>query len=341
MANTETAAAMSDRLEALKKAQATRPVSDQPQHVSDDSTMQTPSTVEYNHGQVLMRIPDFVRQQADLTALLRKINEQINTASRLNRRALKTVEGQGQSEAISECRAMTDLIRLQMNRATNILQDIEQDNDALASRKSEAAASFALRVTKTASLRKSLSQTVKHFYKVQQDNQQLLTDDLRRQYLLVNPKATPLQIQSFLQDEPGARKHLFAEAVKCSARQECAMMEARCRDMQALQQSIVELSQLYQQLDLLVDQQQHMLDSVESRMQAIDEDTEQGREAMKESVQILQRRQKRKLIIIVVVVVVVLIILVGILAKVAPLLLLMRPNQVSIVNNNPSLRRRK
>lgn len=321
-----------DRLKALKHAEATRPVSDQPQHVhdqSDGNCKPDAQAATVPQGQKLMKIPEFIIVQEELVKRIQRIKDNVKVVERVNNKAVQSVN----YEASSEAQARTTLIQRSIKEASVLLEGIERENKELESKRQLAAASFALRITKTASLRKSLASAVQQFQQIQRQNQSLLEEDLKRQFLIVHPQATPMQLKAFLADEPGARQQLFADAVKAKATQECKLMEARCKEMKELAKSIQELSQLYQQLDFLVDQQQGILDSVEMRLRGAEEDTEQGKEAMTESVDILKRRQRRKIYIIIAVIILVLIVLVAILSKVAPLLLLFRTNRINIVNN--------
>jgi syntaxin 1B/2/3 len=320
-----------DRVGDLREAHRTRPVSDQPVHTDDASNTDEQDNHKqqqqiYTAAQLTLKIPTFLETQEQVSRLIQKINRHVGLLEQATKRSLTA------PEAMAESQAIMAIIERTIAETTKLLDTVCAENKELEGYRKQAPASLNLRLTKTASLKCSFSRALKHYQRTQSTAKKLIEADLIRQYKLVHPNATKMELSAFLQDEPGARKHLFSDVVRAKHTRQLQQMEARMRDMAALNQSITSLALLFKQLQSSVEEQQILLDGIEGRMGKVEEDTEMGKGALEESVETVKRRQRRKYIVAGVVVVVVLLVVVGVLAKVAPLLLLFRSNQVSIIN---------
>jgi len=125
---------------------------------------------------------------------------------------------------------------------------------------------------------RKLQTTLERFQTVQTRYRDVSEKVMTRQLKIVKPGASEQKIKKAVTS--GEVQNLFAEAAKGSAAHERAKLslmfvQEQHREIQLLEKSVVELLGLFQDVAVMIDQQQHDLDNIESNVrQAVHKTTE-------------------------------------------------------------------
>ncbi|KAG0048339.1 Plasma membrane t-SNARE, secretory vesicle fusion [Gryganskiella cystojenkinii] len=131
------------------------------------------------------------------------------------------------------------------------------------------------RKLRTSTLSKQFKDALTRFQNVQVQNGQKSKETVARQYRIANPAATEDDIRRLVdEDQSGA----FSQQLMQQSRgqQAFAAVQNRQRELHSLQESIVELSQLFKQLEVLVSDQQMQFEEIEQSVNNAERDIEKG-----------------------------------------------------------------
>jgi syntaxin 1B/2/3 len=138
-------------------------------------------------------------------------------------------------------------------------------------------------------------------------------EQLRRQFLIVKPDATEEQIQEATSD--GTDTQIFQQALMNSDRRgqaQSALSNVRQRrtDIQQIERTMLELQQLFQDLDAIVVEQGHMVQNVEQEADKTHENLVQGNVQIDRAIASARAARRRKWICLGVGVAIILVILI-------------------------------
>ncbi|KAF3915868.1 Syntaxin-2 [Arthrobotrys entomopaga] len=124
-------------------------------------------------------------------------------------------------------------------------------------------------------LQRSFEATLNRYRQVEVSYQGKIGERQRRQFKIANPDATEEELRAIATGS--ATTQVFADATKRSrtgaARSALAEVETRQQDIQRISKAMLELTQLFEQMNQLVVEQQEVVDTVESHAAKVEEDT--------------------------------------------------------------------
>lgn len=123
-----------------------------------------------------------------------------------------------------------------------------------------------------------------------------MQEQQKRQYLIVNPNATEEELREVT--EAGGDTQIFQQALLNADRRGQAQstlrnVQQRHEAIQKIEQTMVELMQLFQDLDRIVVEQEPMIENIEQRAQETHEHMEKGNEHLGTAV-VSARKARRK-----------------------------------------------
>ena len=124
-------------------------------------------------------------------------------------------------------------------------------------------------------------------------------DRLERQVKIVKPNATPDEIKQVLEGGSGGGQQLFAQQViggaqHAEAKRALYDIQERHQDIMKIEQSVLELNQLFMDMAILVNAQGDMLNSIETNVMKTNRDVEMGVKETRAAVK-LQRKSRARL----------------------------------------------
>ncbi|KAF9113685.1 Plasma membrane t-SNARE, secretory vesicle fusion [Mortierella sp. AM989] len=135
------------------------------------------------------------------------------------------------------------------------------------------------RKLRTSTLSKQFKDAVSRFQGLQYQNGQKSKENLARQYRIANSNATEEDIQRLVNEGQGGAfsQQLLQQARGQQARDALNSVQDRQREINKLQESIVELAQLYTQLEHLISDQDHTFQEIEGNVTRAEIDIENGK----------------------------------------------------------------
>ncbi|KAG0349001.1 Plasma membrane t-SNARE, secretory vesicle fusion [Podila humilis] len=138
---------------------------------------------------------------------------------------------------------------------------------------------FDRRKLRTSTLSKQFKDALSRFQNVQYQHGQKSKETVARQYRIANPSATEEDIRRLVDEDQGG---IFTQQLLQQARGQQAMaalsnVQSRQRELHQLQESIVELAQLFEQLGHLISDQDVMFQYIEESVLRSESDIEKGR----------------------------------------------------------------
>ncbi|KAK6860531.1 t-SNARE [Apiospora arundinis] len=141
-------------------------------------------------------------------------------------------------------------------------------------------------------------------------------DQVARQYRIVNPEASEGEIRDAVQDSSG---QIFQQAMMQSNRRGQAQsvlnaVQDRHAQLQKIEQQLIELAQLFQDMDTLVVQQEEMVTTIEQKAEETVENFDKGNAEVVVAIDTARSTRKKKWICLAIVVAIIAIIVIAVVA---------------------------
>ncbi|KAK9711714.1 hypothetical protein K7432_007640 [Basidiobolus ranarum] len=174
-------------------------------------------------------------------------------------------------------------------------------------------------------LREKLKNALLEYQRIQHKYDEEHKETIVRQYEIVNPNATPEEIDTMLNDSD--YQQVFAQAVLQSNRKDHAIrvleaVQSRDKDIQKIHDSVLELAQLFQQIDLMIENQGTVIVDIENTTEQVVEHQVESQKVLDQTEGILKKIRQKKLILLSVALIIVILVIVTV-------VLLTRPNTAS------------
>lgn len=120
---------------------------------------------------------------------------------------------------------------------------------------------------------------IQNYQTVEQQYRQKYKQRMERQFKIVKPDATPEEVKAVLNDEQGGQ--IFSQALMNSnrygeSRAAYREVQERHEDIKRIEQTLTELAQLFNDMSVLVEQQDETINVIETTAGAVEKDTEAG-----------------------------------------------------------------
>lgn len=247
--------------------------------------------------EVVLKMPEFfekievVKKEIEIIKKLEKDIEKTHKAS------LKATTIDESIKCSKEIETFMTVINQSGNRAKRLLDEIEKENKDLTALASTGSSSLRIRIYQHSHLFEKYIKAMKSFQKMQLESSERYKEQIKRQYLIVKPKATHKELKAIVED-PQVQQQIFASAIRSDTKQELKLMENRCQAMKDLEKSIIDLAQTFNDLKEMTFSQREMLRNVALNVQQSEGYSERAKEDTKKGVEELIKYRKRKIIII-------------------------------------------
>jgi syntaxin 1B/2/3 len=165
-------------------------------------------------------------------------------------------------------------------------------------------------------IERSFKQTLTRYQQVEVSYQRKARDQLARQYKIANPDATDDEIREA--QEVNSNAPVFSQAVmqnrRGAARSALAEVRSRHTEIQKIEKTMVELAQLFEDLNQLVVEQEVMVDQIETHGVNIHDDTKNANQQLTHAIDSARGARRKKwwclLIVILIIIIVIVVVLV-------------------------------
>jgi len=136
-----------------------------------------------------------------------------------------------------------------------------------------------IRKQQTALVKSKFVEAIQAYQTVEQQSRQRYKQRMERQFKIVKPDATPEEVKAIANDEQGGQ--IFSQAILNSnrygeSRAAYREVQERHEDIQRIEKTLTELAQLFNDMSVLVEQQEDTINVIETTAAAVEKDTEAG-----------------------------------------------------------------
>ncbi|KIK98856.1 hypothetical protein PAXRUDRAFT_823410 [Paxillus rubicundulus Ve08.2h10] len=124
-------------------------------------------------------------------------------------------------------------------------------------------------------------ETLQRYQHVEQQYRQRYKDRAERQFKIIKPDATPEEVSAVVSGTQDGGNGMFLEAISSSnrygdSRQAYREVQERHQDIQRIETTLVELGQLFNDMALLIDQQDNQIIDIEEKAAGVEANTQHG-----------------------------------------------------------------
>lgn len=246
----------------------------------------------------LLNMAKFISQCEEITGNTKRIEQLTDELERQHKAALNTTSETESADITSKIDVITAKVNQYSNKSQNILKAIEVENTELRDIAVEGLGDMRMREVKHRQLATSFVKATKKLSKMQENYREKYKKQVERQYRIVNPTASAEEVAKVVSGE-GAQAKIFASAVKEDQKKTLANMQDRCRDVKNIEKSILELHQLFLDMQTMVVEQGDIINRVETNVDNTVGYTEEAAADMKVAVEYQKSIWKKKWIFVI------------------------------------------
>ncbi|KAI9320429.1 t-SNARE [Dichotomocladium elegans] len=217
----------------------------------------------------------FFREIEEIKELVQRINTNISDIEELHGASLVNISEEQMSENAHRLEMLSNKTNKLNNLAKKKIKAVELSNAQLPANSGDRP----MRVTQHAALKKRFIETIQRYQDIERTYQQKYRQRVERQIRIVKPDATPDEIDQVLDsDEP---PQIFAQSLMQANRSGHARavlneVQTRHDDIKKIEKTILELHQLFMDMQMMIEYQGETLTKVEQTTEAAVVDLEQG-----------------------------------------------------------------
>lgn len=177
-----------------------------------------------------------------------------------------------------------------------MLGSLQADNERIKAIAEKGSGDIRMRVLQHASLTRQFANAMKGIQDAQKDFKEKHKQALIRNYLIVRPFATQLEIDQLTNSSGGltlTSSQVFALATKGDIRQTLDEMKRRRSSVINIENSLKVIQQMFVDLETMIDEQGEMLNDIETNLNNAEDYIAEAVETLKESVQMQKRMHRR------------------------------------------------
>jgi len=213
----------------------------------------------------------FYSEIANIQDTLRTFNDNVQRVSDLHSRSLDQMDeakSQRNAEALDQLVEDTSALSRELKQRIKALE-----------RKGGSGRDGQIRKQQTALVKSKFVEAIQNYQSVEQQYRQKYKQRMERQFKIVKPDATPEEVRAVVNDDSGGQ--IFSQALMNSnrygdSRAAYREVQARHEDIKRIEQTIAELAQLFNDMSMMVEQQEEVINTIEATTDVVEKDVEQG-----------------------------------------------------------------
>ncbi|KAI0050921.1 t-SNARE [Auriscalpium vulgare] len=213
----------------------------------------------------------FYDEIASIQDEIRNFNDNVSRVSDLHSRSLNNMDDQA---AQRNARQLEDLVA-----ETSSLSTVLKRRIKALERQGGSARDAQIKKQQTALLKSKFVEAIQNYQQVEQQYRQKYKQRMERQFKIVKPDASPEEVRAVVDDDQGGQ--IFSQALMSSnrygeSRAAYREVQERHADIQKIEKTLGELAQLFNDMSILVEQQDETINVIEAQAQEVEKDVEVG-----------------------------------------------------------------
>ncbi|KJA27552.1 hypothetical protein HYPSUDRAFT_179695 [Hypholoma sublateritium FD-334 SS-4] len=277
--------------------------------VRDSRTHLTPATPSGTGGGADMSA--FYAEISSIQESIGLFNENVRTISDLHSRSLNNMDdaaAQRNASQLDELVQDTSALSATLKRRVKALEA-----------QGGAGRDGQIKKSQAAFVKSKFVEAIQSYQSVEQQYRTKYKQRMERQYKIVKPDATPDEIRAVVNDEQGGQ--IFSQALMNSrytdSRAAYKEVQERHEDIKRIERTLGELAQLFNDMSVLVEQQDETINVIQSAAAGVEKDTEAGLQYTDKAVNSARAARKKRWICFFIILIVLIIIgvVVGVVIK--------------------------
>ncbi|KIK59786.1 hypothetical protein GYMLUDRAFT_44242 [Collybiopsis luxurians FD-317 M1] len=213
----------------------------------------------------------FYAEISSLQDSIRTFNENVSRIGELHSRSLNNTDdaaAQRNAAQLDELVADTSALSATLKRRIKALE-----------RQGGSGRDGQIRKQQTALVKSKFVEAIQNYQNVEQQYRTRYKQRMERQFKIVKPDATPEEVKAVVNDESGGQ--IFSQALLNSnrygeSRAAYREVQERHEDIKRIEKTLGELAQLFNDMSVLVEQQDETIQNIETTAATVEKDTEAG-----------------------------------------------------------------
>jgi len=245
----------------------------------------------------------FYAEISSLQDSIRTFNDNVSRIGELHSRSLNSADdaaAQRNASELDELIADTSALSATLKRRVKALE-----------RQGGSGRDGQVRKQQTALVKSKFVEAIQNYQSVEQQYRTRYKQRMERQFKIVKPDATPEEVKAVVNDESGGQ--IFSQALLNSnqygeSRAAYREVQERHEDIKRIEQTLGELAQLFNDMSVLVEQQDETVQNIETTAATVERDTEAGLGHTVAAVESARSARKKRWICFVIILIIVIII---------------------------------
>ncbi|GAC75739.1 SNARE protein Syntaxin 1 and related proteins [Moesziomyces antarcticus T-34] len=243
---------------------------------------------------------------SEIQDTIRQIDDNVNKISDLHSRSLNNMDEASAQYAEQQLASIQQETSSLTNGVKNRIKLLESQNKRV-----PAGGDKNVRNTQVGAVKNRFKESIQRYQQVEQSYRQKYRARAERQFRIVKPDATQQEIKAALDDDQGGQ--VFSQALLNSnrhgeARGALREVQERHEDIKRIERTITELAQLFNEMSILVDEQDDALNVIQEQGAQVETDMQQGLQHTNKAVDSARKARKKRWICFWVIIVLILVI---------------------------------
>jgi syntaxin 1B/2/3 len=218
-----------------------------------------------------------------------RIEQNLNQLRMLQDRSLNDADASGGSQTSRQLDALSSETMALYRELTDRVRQVKSSPDSRQPKNAP----------QVGRIDRRLKNAIQSYQQVESAFRKKTQDQMARQYRIVRPDADESEVRAAVEDVTGAGNQVFQQAMMQSSRQGQARavlnaVQDRHAALQRIEQQMIELAQLFQDMDTLVIQQEVQITNIEQKGEEVVENLDKGNEEIAVAVTTARKTRKKK-----------------------------------------------
>eukprot|EP00287_Rhodomonas_sp_CCMP768_P004246 CAMPEP_0196737452 /NCGR_PEP_ID=MMETSP1091-20130531/15183_1 /TAXON_ID=302021 /ORGANISM="Rhodomonas sp., Strain CCMP768" /LENGTH=294 /DNA_ID=CAMNT_0042081307 /DNA_START=53 /DNA_END=937 /DNA_ORIENTATION=+ len=238
---------------------------------------------------------DFFDQVGQVKRNMDHMKRNMANIEKTHGQALSSVSNAAANKRQSELDDLIDQTSTLMKAVKEKLKEMDEQGKKHDKKVGKQDSESRIRNNMYSTLSKKFLQLVKEYQEMQSKYKNKYRDRIGRQVKVVKPDATDEEVDEMMESGQTAvfAQSLLTQRSSQAAKNALADIQDKHRDILRLEQSIVELHQLFQDMSVLVQQQGDMLDDIQKSVENAHADVDKGVQQLEKAKQTQKNNRKR------------------------------------------------
>jgi len=230
-----------------------------------------PSTAHLTSNMAADTMAGFYEEISSIQEEIKLYNDNVARISDLHARSLNNMDD---AAAARNAQQLEELVNETSAHSATLKRRIKS-----LERQGGSAREAQIKKQQTALVKSKFVEAIQNYQQVEQQYRQKYKQRMERQFKIVKPDATPEEIRAVVEDDQGGQ--IFSQALMNSnrygeSRAAYREVQERHADIQRIERTIAELAQLFNDMSILVEQQDETINIIEAQATEVEKDVETG-----------------------------------------------------------------